>query len=134
MIKFLVRSFLINIFALWATANYIGSFHLTDGIKSLLFVGLGFTILHFAIKPITNLILGPLNFLTLGLIGLVIDSLILYALTIYFPQVAITSWQFTGAEFSGFVIPPFSFNLITGAVLSAAVINVIRSTLSLLSG
>ncbi len=132
MIKSVIRSYLISLFALWVTASYIGSFHLANGFKSLLLVGLGFTFLHLLIRPIASLLLGPLNFLTLGLIGLVIDSFLLYGLTLYFPQVNITAWGFTGVEIQGFVIPPFNFSLITGTVLSAAIINVVRSTLSLL--
>lgn len=133
MIKSLIRAYLINIFALWITATYLGSFHLTHGAESLLLVGLGFTAIHLLIEPLIGLILGPINFLTLGTLGLVIDAAVLYLLTIYFPQVTVSAWSFPGASISGFVIPPFEFSLITGTVLSALVINIIRRTLTILA-
>lgn len=133
MIKSLIRAYLINIFALWAAATYLGSFHLAHGAESLLLVGLGFTAIHLLIEPIIGLILGPINFLTLGAFGLVVDSVVLYLLTIYFPQVTVSAWNFPGANFSGFILPPFGFNLITGTILSALVINIIRRILTILA-
>lgn len=132
MVKTLIRSYLINIFALWVAASYLGSFHLTNGLQSLLVVGFGFTILHIIIEPIVSMILGPVNFLTLGLFGLVVDSGALYLLTLYFPQVSTSAWNFTGANVSGFIIPAFEFTLITGTILSALVINIIRRILTVL--
>lgn len=132
MVKSLIRTYLINVFALWAAASYLGSFHLSNGLQSLLLIGLGFTLLHLLIEPIVAMILGPINFLTLGLLGLVVDSAALYLLTLYFPQVSITAWNFPGANFSGFILPAFKFTQITGTVLSALVINIIRRLLVVL--
>lgn len=133
MIKSVTRNYLINLFALWVTANYIGGFHLAEGLKSLLLVGAGFTLLHLLLKPILKLILGPINFLTLGLIDLVIDGGILYLLTLYFPQISITGWFFPGLVTNYFILPAWDFNIITSTVVAALTINVIRSVLCLLS-
>lgn len=133
MLKSLIRAYLINIYALWAAAAYLGSFHLVHGTESLLLVGLGFTVIHLLIEPIVGIILGPINFLTLGALGLVVDSAALYLLTIYFPQVTVSAWSFPGANFSGVILPPFEFNLITGTILSALVINIIRRVLTILA-
>lgn len=133
MLKSLIRSYLINLFALWITASYIGSFHLTHGLESLLVVSLGFTLLYLIVVPIIHMIVGSINFLTLGLLGLAIDSAILYLLTLYFPQITISPWSFSGASFSGFVLPPFEFTLVSGTVLSALIINIIRRLLTALA-
>ena len=129
MIKSFVRSYLVNLFALWVTALYVGGFGLAEGYKSLLIVGAGFTILHLFLKPVLKLILGPINFLTLGLIDLLIDGGILYLLTLYFPQITITAWSFSGLTTNYFILPAFDFNIIMTTVLSAFIINVIRSVL-----
>lgn len=133
MIKSLIRNYFINVFALWIAATNLGGFHVSDGLRSLLLVGGGFTLLHLFIKPILKLIAGPLNFLTLGLIGLIIDSAILFILTIYFPQISITPWIFPGLETNFLVLPPIELNLIASTVVSAFVINMVRSSLSLIS-
>ncbi len=133
MIKEITRSFLINIFALWVTAAYITGFELSEGLRSLLIVGAGFTALHLILKPALSVVTGPLNFLTLGLIGLVIDAIILYILTLYFPQITINPWFFPGWSFDGFTVPSYEFNKLGATVISAFVINLIRSALRTLA-
>lgn len=131
MIKNLIRSYFINVVSLWITSIYIGSFHLANGIESVLIASIGFTLIYLTIGPIINFILGPINFLTLGVIGLILDSIILYGLTIYFPQINTSGWSFPGASLGGVILPSFNFNLITGTILSALVINIIRRSLTL---
>lgn len=133
MIKSLVRAYLINLFALWVTAQVISGFHLAEGLKSLLLVAGSFTVLYLFLRPILQLFLGAFNFLTFGLIGLVIDSGLLYLLTLYFPQVAITAWSFPGLANEYLNLPPYDFNVLTTTVIAALVINVIRSTLTSLA-
>lgn len=132
MIKKLVRSYLINLLAIWIVARYIDGFHLAEGLKSLLFVGLGFTALHIVLKPVLKAFLGTLNFLTLGLIDLVIDSGILYLLTLYFPQVWISYWQFPGFESQYVTLPRYELNIVATTVITALGLNVIRSFLEAL--
>ena len=130
MIKNLLHSFLINIAAIWVVSNYTGALHLADRLKSLLLVGAVFTALHLFIKPILSAFLGPLNFLTLGLVGLIVDSALLYAMTIYLREVWITSWFFPGLTINGFILPPFLFTVMTATILSALIINIIRQVIS----
>lgn len=124
---------MINVFALWVAAQYIDGFVLAEGIKSLLIVGAGFSALHMVLKPILKLILGPINFLTLGLIDLVIDAGLLYLLTLYFPQISITVWNFAGFESQYLTLPAYEFNVIGTTIISAFLINMVRSTLTVLA-
>ena len=55
MVKSLVRAYLINLFALWVTSRIIGGFHLSEGLKSLLLVSGGFTLLYLILRPILHL-------------------------------------------------------------------------------
>lgn len=133
MIKSLLRAYLINLFALWVTSQVISGFHLAEGIKSLLLVAGGFTLLYIIVRPILQLFLGAFNFLTFGLIGLVIDSGLLYLLTLYFPQISIGVWNFPGLTNDYLNLPAYEFNIIVTTIITALVINVIRSTLTSLS-
>lgn len=133
MIKSLLRSYLINLFALWAASYYLGSFHLSNGVESLFLIGLGFTLVHLTIEPLFQILLGPINFLSLGAVGLIVDSIMFYLLTLYFPQASVSAWNFPGANFYGFILPSFEFNLITGTILTALFINIIRRGLNLLA-
>ncbi len=132
MIKLVTRSYLINAFALWFVSNQISGFTLAHGWQSLLMVAGGLTFLHLLIKPLADLVLGGINFLTLGLVGLLVDAVIIYVLTLYFPQVSIGAWSFVGITINGFVIPPYDFGIIGTTILCAAIINGIRTGASLL--
>jgi uncharacterized membrane protein YvlD (DUF360 family) len=129
MIKSLLRNYLINLFSLAVAIHYIGSLRFSGDWQSLLLLSAGFTLLHTLIGPLLKTILGPLNFLTLGAVGLIIDSALLYILAIYFPFISVVPWQFPGGEFSGIIIPAVALNLVTGTILAAFVINLIRSLL-----
>lgn len=129
MVKSLIRSYLINLLALWVVSHYIDGFHLADGLKSLLLVSGGFTALHLVLKPALKVFLGGLSFLTLGLIDLVIDAGILYLLTLYFPQVWIGTWTFAGLTTPYVYLPPYEFSILATTLVSALAINVIRSAL-----
>lgn len=129
MIKKLLGSFLINIFSLYACAQFIQGFHLPDKSQSLLLVVGAFTIIHLFLRPLLDIFIKALNFLTLGLIGLVLDALILYALTVYFPQLSITSWNFPGLNLGSLVLAARPLNMIETTVACAFFINTVRSFL-----
>lgn len=127
--KHILRHYLINIFALYVVSVYIGGFHIAPGLESLLVVAVCFTLVHLILKPILNIITGPINFLTFGLIGLVIDAGILYGLTVFLPKIWISAWTFPGYSDFGITINPVSLNIIMVTILSAFVLSLIRSVI-----
>jgi putative membrane protein len=129
MIKKIIRSYVVNVLALYLVSVFVGGFHLSQGWTSLLEVGAGFTAIHLLLRPILGFITGPLNFLTLGLIGLVIDAALLYLLTLFFPEVYITGWFFPGLTFAQLSIDPMQMNILTVTILCAFIINLIRSVI-----
>ena len=82
-----------------------------DGVKvsgditSYILGGVILYLLFSILKPILNIISLPLNFLTLGLFSFLINVIILYILTVFAPNIAITSFLFKGLSFAGFTIP-----------------------------
>ena len=130
MIKKILGSFLINLFALYFASQIVSGFVLEKEWNTLLILCAGFTFLHLFLRPVLNLIFRPLNFLTLGFVGLIIDAAILYGLTLYFPQVRIVAWVFPGIQFDGLTVPTRSLGVIEVTVFSSFLINLIRSTLS----
>lgn len=126
MIKTLLRSLLLNAGALFLASHYISGFHLVYAVKSFLIITLVFTAIHLFIKPILNLILGAVNFLTFGLVSLALDVLILYALTIFFPQISFSSWLFPGFEFANVTVAAYEFSALGSTIASAIIINIVR--------
>lgn len=129
MIKKIIRAYLVNILALYLVSTYISGLKLSHGLESLLEVGAIFTIIHLLLRPILGFITGPLNFLTFGLIGLVIDGGLLYAMTIFFPQISVAKWYFPGFSLDNFTLAPMHLEIFAVTILCALVINLIRSVI-----
>jgi len=130
MIKRPIGSFLINLFSLYTASQLISGLILRNQDHSLFIVAGIFTVIHLTLRPLLDLAFRSLNVLTLGIVGLVIDSLLLFVLTVYFPQIQITSWRFPGLEFSDLTIAPRTFGRIETTVIIALLINLLRVTLS----
>lgn len=132
MIKSLIRTFIVNGLALYFISQYIPGFHLNEGIKTILLISAAFTVLHVLLRPISDTILGGLNFLTFGILGIIIDAAILFALSHFFPQITLLPWHFAGATINGFHLPPYNFNDYTTIGLVAFLINLLQTIIHLL--
>ncbi len=133
MIKSILRAFLINGVALYLTSQLISGFYLSSSWPGIAVITVAFTLAHLLIGPILKLLLGSLNFITFGLVGLAIDVLLLYVLGTYLAQISFSSWTFPGFASSRLIIPAYEFNWIGSTIASAVVINTVRSVLKYLS-
>ena len=68
------------------------------------------TLIYLIVKPILKILLLPINLLSLGFLGWIINVAILYLLTKLIPSVAISPWHFPGFEYKGILIPQYDFN------------------------
>lgn len=68
------------------------------------------TILLIIIKPVLNLIMLPLNILTLNLSGWILNILIFYLWTHLVPNISISAWKFQGAELGIVTLSPMDFS------------------------
>lgn len=132
-IKKLLRHFIINWISLYITTTLIQGFIIDGDIQTMLLLALGFTVFYLIIKPIVNIILKPVNFLTFGFVGLIFDMIILYFLPNYFPNLIINSWQFTGFNLSDFlVIPARELGVLETVVVSSIALSILRTVLELI--
>lgn len=128
--KSLFRNYLFNLLALYLATSFIKGFTYTGGYKTLFTAALVFTLINFFIKPIINLFMLPLNFLSLGLLSWVVNVLMLYLLIYFLPEIRISSWYFPGISGYGFVIPSFNFTILYTYVLVSFFISLITNFLS----
>lgn len=68
------------------------------------------TVLLIIIKPVLNLIMLPLNILTLNLSSWILNILIFYLWTYLVPNVSISPWKFQGAELGIISLSPMDFS------------------------
>ena len=73
----------LNAVALWVASQYIPGFHFAGGAREFAVAAVILALLNFFIKPVLKLILGPIIILTLGLGLILVNALILYALTYF---------------------------------------------------
>ena len=61
----------------------------TQTIKTLFFAGIALGLINFFVKPVIKILAYPLKFITFGLIGLIINMVIIEGIDIIFPEIHI---------------------------------------------
>ena len=124
MADFAVRV-LINALALIITVWVIPKIHAPAELWQLLVVAAIFGLINSYLKPIVKLLSLPLNVLTLGLVGLVVNTLMLLLL-------AFISGLFDlGFTIAGWPAKPFTLDTFVWAFVAALVISIVSTGLSL---
>lgn len=86
----IIFSFLVNLIALMAAAQFVPGFTMSSNIESLLILTAIFSLINLIIKPVLKLVFSPFIFLSLGLFSLVINAIILKLLDIWSVNIAIS--------------------------------------------
>jgi len=115
-----VKSFLRNIFINFLTLVLISiltkAINYSDNYLVLIWAAFFLTLLNLLVKPILNLLLMPINLLTLGAFRWVINAIVILLVTIIVTDFRIHGFTFPGFSFSGFIVPkivfPFFWTLI----------------------
>lgn len=127
--KSLLRTIVVNSVALFAITQLLEGVKIDGGFTTFLFSGLVLSILSIIIKPILKIIALPINIITLGgsafILNVAISAIVLYFLTIFVPQITITSFTFKGMNLAGFVIPKFFVGNFLAFIISALLISLI---------
>lgn len=129
----LIRIYLVNFVSLYLTTNYIQGLTVTGGIKSMAFGALVFMLINFLLVPLLKILFLPLNLLTVGLFGWLINVLALYALTTIVSDFALKAYVFSGGSFLGLTIPSMQLSTFWVAVLASFMIGVITHFLQWLA-
>lgn len=131
--KSLLRHYLINLTALWATTQIIPALVIEGGIRGLLIGSLAFMAANIFLVPLLKILLLPLNLLTLGLFAWLSNVLVLYFLVTVLPYLKLLPYNFSGANFNGFIIPPYDLSIFQAAIVVSFLIGLIIHSLSWLS-
>ncbi|MFH1561670.1 MAG: phage holin family protein [Patescibacteria group bacterium] len=123
--KKLLRSFVLSLIALKIVSGLTGAVFFDQGAKSLILAALALTGFEYLLKPIANLLLLPINILTLGLLRWVINVVGLYLATAITPGFYLESFTFPGLTWQGIVLPKISFSLLVSYIIISFLINLI---------
>lgn len=94
--KYLLKKYLIIVLSLYTLTQLVNAITITGGWKTFFYAGLLFSILTYIIKPLVNILLLPLNILTLNMISWVVNIVTFIIWTVLIPQVHIDNWIFPG--------------------------------------
>lgn len=128
-IRKLLRSFVFNLAALWLVTQVFAGVTYTDGYETLLIASLALTFVNLLIKPLINLLLLPINLLTLGSFRWVVNVVGLYLVTLLVPQFKISAFVFPGFDYQGFIIPPIPLGIFWVYILTSLFISLVTSSL-----
>ena len=128
--KTLLRNTLFYSFAIYLLPLILSGVRIGDGLLSLLILGFTLMLLYAFLRPILNVLSLPINIITIGLFSVLINTFLLYLLTVLVPSITISAFTFDGIEYSGFVIPKTYINTFFAYVLSATTISAIMSFLN----
>lgn len=130
MIKELILSAIIHILAIFLLTQILPGVDVSGGLITLLIAGISLTILDLVVKPVLNLISFPINLMTLGLFSIVTNAIILYLLTVFVPNVAITAFTFPGATIGGVTISKTELSALMTFVIASVTLSVIVTVIN----
>jgi len=129
--KGLFRSIIYHVFALWLTSTLIPALSISGNLWGMLSAGGALTLMMMLLKPLLAIIFLPVNILTLGLLGWLVNVIVLYLWTIFIPNVRLTPWVFPGISTAGFVVPAvnlsYTWTLIAVSLVITAIVTVLGS-------
>jgi len=73
----------------WLAVKFVPGVEFAGEIKYLIMAGAFLGLINFFIKPIVKIITLPLRVLTLGIFGLIVDMVIIWLISIVFPELVI---------------------------------------------
>ncbi len=121
-----LRSIVFYSFSLFALTQTFSGVRITGGAETYLLGGIALSLIFLLIKPILNILMVPLNIVTLGTFSFFTNVIILYLLTIFVPKIKVSSFIFQGISYSGFSVPRTDVNqllafIVSGLALSAII-------------
>lgn len=123
--KQLFRSVLFYSFSLFLLTQILEGVKIYGGVTTYIIGAVILALMFRVLKPILSIITFPLNFLTMGLFSFLINTIILYLLTVFVPNISIRAFVFNGVSFAGFVIPKFYLNTFFAFVVASIILSLI---------
>lgn len=128
-----MKSFLRHIFVNFVTIYFLGltypGFSVNLSPKTLFTASIIWYLLNKIVKPIIKLLLLPINLITLNLFSWLVGLVTLFLLQVFADGIKIVSFQFTGVNFSGFIVPAFFVNLFFSYIITSVLLNSIHKSI-----
>lgn len=101
----LLRNIVASGVALFAVTWLIPGISYGSDVRVLVAAALVFALFQTIVKPILGFIAAPVNFLTLGLVSVLINIGLFYAVSYFVPAFSFSSFEFAGLAVGEFSVP-----------------------------
>lgn len=129
----ILKLIVFNAASIWIVSQLLGNVVLGKGFETLLLTAVVLGLINLLIKPIVNLLLLPVNLITLGMFRWVVNVVTLYLVTVIVTDFKINHLVFEGFSYRGLSIPAFSLNLILSFVVVTFFISLVTDLLEWVS-
>ncbi len=123
--RYIIKKYIVITISLIILTQLITSIKIDGDWKKFFSSTFIFTLLYFIGRPIANLIMLPVNLLTLNLFSWIINVLVFYIWTIISKNILINSWQFTGINIGPIVLTSFNFASWQVIIISSILLTII---------
>lgn len=124
-----LRLYLFNLAALWTVVNMLPGVSLKGGWQTFALAALVLSLVDLVVKPLINILLLPINLLTLGAFRWLTNVVALYLVTVFVPELEISGFKFSGFSTSSFAISSMYLTKFWVFILASFLISLITSFL-----
>lgn len=111
MLRLILRSLAINLASIYIVAQILsGIITYIGGWQTLFLAAVAISLINLVVRPVINLLLLPINLITLGLFRWVANLASLYLVTWVVPNLIISPFDFPGVNLQYLIIPRFHFS------------------------
>lgn len=97
--KYILKKFLVTFSSLFILEQVIPAFTVQSSWSGLFYASVILSFFLYILRPIINIVMFPINLLTLNLSSWIVQIIIFYIWTVVLTQVKITNWLFPGINF-----------------------------------
>lgn len=130
MIKAILKRLLFYTSSLFFTTLILSGVRISGGIQAYAIAGVSLTIMMFVLKPVLTVLSFPFNAITFGFFSFIVNTIILFLLTIFIPQISVNPFITSKIVFLGFVIPAIALNKWFAFLVASVTISGVYSLLT----
>ena len=125
MIRLFFRTVSINLLGIYLASQILnGIIVYVGGVSTLLLAALVIAVVNLFVRPIVNLLLLPINLITLGMFRWVSNLATLFLATRMIPNLQIRAFDYFGANINGIIIPPIHFSAFMAFVVATITLTI----------
>lgn len=107
--KYILKKYLITTISIFVVSKICPAFLINRGWVGLFYSSFILSLLMYIAKPVINLLMLPINIITLNMTAWILNILIIYLWSIILSEVSFTIWEFSGINLGIVNIVPITF-------------------------